>query len=164
MEAINSLLEVDIIKWLYAFIIIVCGVNFILGSVAKFCSWVGKPIKWFNRNVDDHEILMNLKKKQDEDNELAVRHDKEIKADLVELKNMFIEKQIEDMRWELLDFCSALMGGRKYNREAFDHIFRTYKNYEDILEKNGMENGLVTESMKVCEEVYHDKLKAGEII
>lgn len=163
MDALNSVLEIDIVKWLYIGVIIICAINFVVGSVLKFFARIGKPIKWIDRNAKDHELLIKLQKKQSEDNALAIQHDKEIKSDLEELKKMFVDKQIEDIRWELLDFCSALTGGRKYNREAFDHIFRTYKNYEEILEKYGMENGLVSESMKVCEEIYHERLKAGEI-
>ena len=164
MDAINSLLDMNIIKWLYGLIIILCGANFIISSVAKFCEWIGKPLSWFNKTAKDHEMLIELKAKHEKDYDTAIKHDKEIKSDIAELKEMFLEKQNEDIRWEILDFCSALAGGRKYNREAFDHIFRTYRKYEEILEKNGMENGLISESMKVCEEIYHDRLKAGEII
>jgi hypothetical protein len=61
-----------------------------------------------------------------------------------------------------LDFTSAISNGRKYNREAYDHILRTYKKYEQILTDNHMENGLVEESVKFIQEVYHEKLKNGE--
>ena len=69
---------------------------------------------------------------------------------------------INDLRWELLDFCSALSNGRVYNREAFEHIFRTYEQYEQILVENNMTNGYVEESMQVVREIYHQKLANGE--
>ena len=79
-----------------------------------------------------------------------------------EIKKNIVSKEIDGVRWELLDFCSALTSGRKYNREAFAHIFKTYEKYEKILEDNGMTNGFVEESMNAVKEIYHDKLKNGE--
>lgn len=79
-----------------------------------------------------------------------------------DLTDMFLNKEINDIRWELLDFCSALTGGRKYNREAFEHIFKIYEEYEQILEKHHMTNGFVTESMDAVREIYREKLVSGE--
>ena len=79
-----------------------------------------------------------------------------------EINKNIISKEIDDIRWELLNFCSALTSGRKYNREAFAHIFKTYEKYEKILEDNGMTNGFVEESMNAVKEIYHDRLKNGE--
>ena len=170
MSTVDLLFEIDIIKWVYITLIVMSGITAIGVIVSKFFDFIGKPIKWLHRNNDDHELLLQtaqclekLQEKQKEDVEQSIRHDKEIKNDLEKLTKMFVNKQIDDIRWELLDFCSALTGGRTYNREAFDHIFRVYKNYEKILEENNLENGLVTESMKVCEEIYRERLKAGEI-
>ena len=70
---------------------------------------------------------------------------------------------IESWRWEILDFSSALSNGRIYNREAFDHIFRIYKKYEDILNNNNLENGLIDNSIKFIREKYNDFLKNGEL-
>ena len=46
------------------------------------------------------------------------------------------------------------MGGRKYNREAFQHIYRTYGKYEKILADNEMSNGFIDDSMKIISEYY----------
>ena len=75
-----------------------------------------------------------------------------------ELNSNFLDKEISDIRWELLDFCSALTGGRRYNREAFEHIFRTYEKYEKILQAHDMTNGFVDESMNAVRDIYHDRL------
>lgn len=170
MSTVDLLFEVDIVRWIYITLIVMSGITAISVIVSKFFDFIGKPIKWLHRNDADHELLLQtaqclekLQDKQKEDVEQSIKHDREIKNDLEKLTKMFIDKQIDDMRWELLDFSAALTSGRKYNREVFDHIFRTYKTYEKILEENNMENGLVTESMKVCEEIYHESLKAGEI-
>ena len=93
------------------------------------------------------------------------RHDKwqydeliKISSCLEKINKSIIDKEIDDIRWELLDFCSALTSGRKYNREAFAHIFKTYEKYEKILDENGLTNGYVQESMNAVKEIYHDKL------
>ena len=74
---------------------------------------------------------------------------------------MVLEKEIGDLRWTILDFSSALSNGRKYNGEAFKHIFSVYEKYEKILDENGMENGLVEESMKYIRDMYQKLLRNG---
>lgn len=81
---------------------------------------------------------------------------------VTDIDKRMLDKDIDDMRWELLNFCSALTGGRKYNREAFDHIFRIYEKYEMILKDNKMTNGFVDESMNYVKEVYHKNLENGK--
>ena len=71
------------------------------------------------------------------------------------------DKEIDDMRWEILNFSSALTSGRQYNKESFDHVIQIHEKYEKILEENGLENGQVTASMEVIIEVYKEKLKTG---
>lgn len=79
-----------------------------------------------------------------------------------DIKDNLVQKEISDIRWELLNFCSALTGGQNYNREAFEHIFRTYEQYEKILTDNHMTNGYIVESMKAVREIYHNKLVNGD--
>lgn len=86
-----------------------------------------------------------------------------ISSGVEEIRQNLLSKEIQDLRWELLDFCSALTNGRIYNREAFEHIFMTYEDYEKILSENGMTNGYVEESMDVIKEMYHEQLASGKI-
>lgn len=80
------------------------------------------------------------------------------------IKETLLDSEIDTIRWELLDFCSALIGGRKYNREAYEHIFKTYEKYERILKENNMTNGYVDESMKVIKEIYHERLVNNDFL
>ena len=88
--------------------------------------------------------------------------DEKIEKNLEVLPSMVLDKAIDDYRYEILDFCSALSNGRKYNRESFNHIFSVYEKYEKILKENNMENGLVEESIKFIREKYNGKLKNCE--
>ena len=81
---------------------------------------------------------------------------------VTDIDKRMLDKDIDDMRWELLDFCSALTFGSKYNREAFDQILKIYEKYEMILKDNKMTNGFVDESMNYVKEVYHKNLENGK--
>ena len=78
------------------------------------------------------------------------------------LSNVILDKQIDDYRYEILDFASALSNGRRYNQESFNHIFNIYNKYEKILEENDMENGLVEESIEFIRDKLKEKLNNGE--
>lgn len=87
----------------------------------------------------------------------------EISKGIDSITETLLNNEVQSLRWEIIDFCSALANGRTYNKEAFDHIFRTYEDYEKILEKNEMTNGYVEESMKVIKEIYREQLLKGEL-
>lgn len=77
------------------------------------------------------------------------------------LTDMFVSKEIDDLRFKILDFASSISSGMKYNRESYDHILKIYGKYEKILEEHGMENGLVEESVKYIQSSYQELLKIG---
>lgn len=77
------------------------------------------------------------------------------------LRKMLINKEINDMRWEILDFSNAVMNGRVYNKEIYDHIFDTYTEYEKVLEENGLENGKVDSSMQFVRNKYLELMSTG---
>lgn len=78
-----------------------------------------------------------------------------------ELKHLFINKEIDDMRWEMLDFGSAIMNGRRYGKEQYDHVIDIYGKYEEILKENHMENGRVTSSMEFIQDKYKQLMAVG---
>ena len=120
----------------------------------------------FNQNrASDRQISIEREKRLNdritESNECRDKIINDISDSLGKLTDMFIDKNIEDMRWEILNFCSALTSGRKYNKESFNHVIQIHEKYEKILEENNMENGQVTASMEVIMDVYKEKLKNG---
>lgn len=120
----------------------------------------------FNQNrASDRQVSIEREKRLDdritESNERRDKIMNDISDSLGKLTDMFVDKNIEDMRWEILNFCSALTSGRKYNKESFNHVIQIHEKYEKILEENDMENGQVTASMEVIMDVYKDKLKNG---
>ena len=170
MEPVKELLKLDYTAIILVIFIIMTGVIAIYTICEKFFSIVKIPFKWAKNNDDDHNMLLRhdeeikeLSTKHDTDTKKIAGEESEIRKEITKLTHMFLDKQIDDMRYEILDFASSLSSGRKHNRESFDHILRIYKKYEQILEENGMENGLVEESIKYIQESYRVALKSGEI-
>lgn len=108
-----------------------------------------------------HQEMKQYSENRIKDREQSIQIQKELTSSMEKLTHMFLDKEIDDMRWEILNFCSALSNGRKYNRESYAHVFSVYKKYEKILEENKMENGLVEESMGFIRDQYQEDLKNG---
>lgn len=100
------------------------------------------------------------------DQSITIRDDlranqENLQSGINELKSLLIDKEIDDMRWEMLDFANAVMNKRRYNKEQYDHVLDTYAKYERILEENGMENGRVTSSMEFIQDQYKRLMAVG---
>ena len=85
----------------------------------------------------------------------------EIGTGLKKLTDMFIDKQINDYRWEIINFASNITAKRPCTKDGYQHCFKTYERYEKILEENGLENGEVEISMEIINDSYKEKLKEG---
>lgn len=170
MEWIEKLFNLDYGSVIVTIFIIMSAFIAIYSIIGKFSAIVGKPFKWVYSREADHKMLLEheermdgLETKHKEDTDKINSEENAIRRDIAKLTNMFLDKQIDDMRYEILDFASSLSSGRKHNRESFDHILRVYNKYEKILEDNNWENGLVEESVRYIQETYHDLLKNGEL-
>lgn len=170
MNELKALLGLDFTAFILAVFVIMSGVIFIYTIIGKFSEVIGKPVKWVRQRQVDHDLLEKNKKdikslsdKHEADTKKYEASHQELIDDVRKLTSLFVEKEIDDMRWEILNFCSALSNGRKYNRESYAHVFSIYEKYERILKENKMENGLVEESMAFIRERYQEALKSGEI-
>ena len=110
-----------------------------------------------------HREMKQYSENRIKDREQSMQIQKELTSSMDKLAAMFLDKEIDDMRWEILNFCTSLSNGKKYNREAYAHVFSVYEKYEKILEENKMENGIVEESMGFIKERYQEDLKSGGI-
>lgn len=110
-----------------------------------------------------HEEMKRYSENRIKDREQSMQIQRELTSSMDKLAVMFLDKEIDDMRWEILNFCTSLSNGKKYNRESYAHVFSVYEKYERILEENNMENGLVEDSMAFIRERYQEDLKNGEI-
>ena len=118
-----------------------------------------------NNRIGDRQVSIERERRLDdritESNEHRDKIINGISETLSKLTDMMVDSNIENMRWEILNFCSALTSGRKYNKESFNHVISVHEKYEKIIEEHNMENGQVTASMEVIMDVYKEKLKNG---
>lgn len=168
MDAINSLLEVDLIRWIYTGFIILSGIVSICVILEQFSKYIGKPIKWLTRNNNDHEILLStiekvqdIERKQERYNNEAIKHDRLIKDDLENIKHLVYDQIISSWRFEILNMASEISLGKNYSKEQYDHIIEIHEKYDAVLDTLNQSNGKVTASMEVIMETYKEKLKNG---
>lgn len=174
MEYLQKLNEIGWPTVLTVVFLLILALPAISESLNKFVSHFGIETKWSRKRKKESEELQAL---QDEVNAYRDNriHDREqsleiqkkltdnqqdLKDSILELKQLFIHKEIEDMRWELLDFANAI-NIRKYNKEQYDHALEVYSDYEKILEENQMENGRVDISMEFVKKKYAELMENG---
>lgn len=129
---------------------------------------MGLETKWMRQKREEHELLIqtsqnlaSLQEKHEKDIESSDRRDEEIASDIKKLTQMFVDKEIDDMRWEINNFATKVSEGKPCNKDSFKHCIHMYEKYERILEDNGLENGEVEISMELINEAYKEKLKEG---
>lgn len=168
MDILRSLKDVDFFTWLISLFMMLSAIVFVYELICRFCSILGKPIGAVKERKKDHDLVVqntkdikNLSEQHKKDVEEYIKHDRAIREDLNRLTTMFIDKQIDDMRYEILDFASSLSSGKKYNKEQFDHIIKIDNKYQKILASQNRKNGQVSVSMKYINDEYMERLKSG---
>lgn len=117
--------------------------------------------KFTNNRADDRKQSLKIQKELKDSIKGLIDGQQDRDEKINNLTNMFVDKEIDDMRYKILDFASSISSGKNFNRESYDHILRIYNKYEKILEEHGMENGLVEESIKYIQSSYQENLKNG---
>lgn len=158
MESIEKLTQIDYLLVILGFFAILFAVK----EIIEIFSYFKKKFRIKTGNEEDKETLESRIKTLEKHDNWQYGEIQKISKGIDDIKINLVQKEISDIRWELLDFCSALTSGREYNKETFEHIFRTYEDYEHILADNHMTNGYVEESMKAVREIYHNKLVSGD--
>ena len=120
------------------------------------------------RRREEHELLIRTSKnltalqtQHEHDMQKSDRRDEEIASDIKKLTRMFVDKEIDDMRWEINNFATKVCEGKPCNKDSFKHCIHIYEKYEQILAENGFENGEVELSMELINDAYMRKLREG---
>lgn len=168
MDTIKQLTELD-----YRTLIIgITIVALVFKGLCEFGIWfihfLGLETRKQRQDREEHELLITtaknlkiLQDKQCEDVKQSIVHDKRIKEDIQNLSNMFIDLEIQDIRWNILNFCSDLSNGKQFSNEYYDYVFKLYDKYEKMLQENGLTNGLIEQSILYIREKYHKSLNDG---
>ena len=125
-----------------------------------------KAIKDLSKELDDREGNLYQKQKGYHEQSIQIRDDLKknqegLRSDLHEIKSLIINNSIENMRWEILDFSNAIMSGREYNKEQYDHVLNTHERYMKILKENGMTNGQTNASFEFIKKRYDELMETG---
>lgn len=117
--------------------------------------------KFTNNRADDRKQSLKIQKELTDSIQglISGQHDRDEKIN--NLTNMFVDKEIDDYRWEIINFATKVSEGKPCNKDSFKHCLRTYEKYEALLEKYGLENGEVEISMQVVNEAYKKKMLEG---
>lgn len=170
MDEIKALLSLDLVALIRGIFIIMSGIIAIVTIIGKFSVIIKKPVWWIKKKNEDHELVIanakaikELSERHEEDTRQSIRHDEIIRKELENLTDLFVKKQISDMRWEINNFATKISENKPCNKDCFQHCFRTYEDYEDILKERKMKNGEVEISMKIIRNAYQTKMQNGEI-
>lgn len=125
-----------------------------------------KTVKNLSEELDNREDNLYQKQKGYHEQSIQIRDElkdnqKGLRSDLQEIKSLIISNSIESMRWEILDFSNAIMSGREYNKEQYDHVLNTHERYMKILEENGMTNGQTSASFEFIKKHYDELMETG---
>lgn len=169
MDELQALLNLDWVALIFGIFIVMSGIIAVVTIIGKFSEVIGKPVKWVRNKQRDHELILEneraiqeLSKKHEEDTKESIKHDKTIENKLETLTTLFVNWEISSMRWEINNFATKISENKPCNKDCFQHCFKTYEDYENILKERKMTNGEVEISMKIIRDAYQEKMKNGE--
>ena len=161
MDAIKELLNINFSYVLISVFVILIGIKAFVSIFEWVIDKMGLETKWMRQKREEHELLIqtsqnlaSLQEKHEKDIESSDRRDEEIASDIKKLTQMFVDKEIDDMRWEINNFATKVSEGKPCNKDSFKHCIHMYEKYERILEDNGLENGEVEISMELINEAF----------
>lgn len=168
MNEIIELTKIDFYYVLISVFAILIGIKVIVSLLEWIIDKLGIETKWMRKRREEHSLLIQtsqnliaLQKQREKDIERSDKRDEEIASDIKNLTRMFVDKEIDDMRWEINNFATNVSEGKRCNKDSFKHCIHVYEKYEKILEENGLENGEVEISMELINDTYKQKLKEG---
>lgn len=170
---------------LYVFILL-AAIKFTIDLIDWVKKRFGIETKWDKKNnttdkkiAELYEAVENLKKdledykKENYEQQLKRReqsfdiqkqlteNQKELSTQLSTLQDMMLDKQIDDMRWSIINLATKVSEGKPCNKDSYQHCFKIYKKYEDIIAANHMTNNEVDISMEIIKKSYKEKLLNG---
>ena len=125
-----------------------------------------KEMKKIVNNIDRHynsdNIAMRDKWIDSVNNKLAVNDDliRKLNEKIDENNKDTLSLLIDNKRNAIIDFASRISSPDvPITKEYFHRIFKLYKEYEDIIEENGMTNGEVNIAYRIIVESYEKHLQ-----
>ena len=158
----NAITELTKINWA-VFLLTLCTIAFAIKEIIEIISYFKRKLRIKTGYEEDKETSEDRIATLEKHDKWQYNEISKISKGIDEIKDRLLNKEIEDMRKTILDFCAALSSGQKFNKESFDYIIKTDENYDRLLTRYGMENNVINESMKFIREKYQEKLRNGEL-
>lgn len=166
MEDITNLITINYAYVFTSVILILIGIKAIVSLFEWVINKLGLETKWMRKRHEEHDLLMStsssiisLQKKHEEDMEKSDRHDDEIRNEIKKLTKLFVDKQINDYRWEIINLADKIANEKNVSKECLRHAIATYEKYEKIIAEHGLVNGEVEISIKVIKDSYQEQFK-----
>ena len=83
---------------------------------------------------------------------------------LLDMSDRFDKKELEDIRWEILDFGNKIRRRENYSKEAWDHINSPHDYYEKAIEENGLENGKMDMTYEYIMKRYREHMENNDFV
>lgn len=157
MDAIENLFSLDYPSIIMGVFIIILGVDKIIFILAKVKKTLRIKFGYEEDKLTIEDRITTLEKHDNWQYKEITKMSKGIEN----IESELLDNNLERKRKYILDFCSSLSNGQKQNKEAFNNVFKTYKNYEKLLSDHNMENGQAEESIKFISEKYQEYLRNG---
>lgn len=168
MNEIIELTNIDFSAIFISVFIILFGAKAIVSLFEWIINKLGLETKWMRQKREEHELLLNtsnslisLQEKHKEDMRKSDMHDEEMRNDIKKLTDLFVDKQINDYRWEIINLADKIANGKTASKECLRHAIATYEKYEKIITEHGLVNGEVEISIEVIRDNYQKKLTEG---
>lgn len=129
---IQTVAEINGISFLIELLLVIIVITSIVPKIAQFCEYIGKPLKWYKRNDDDHEILLGVV------STISELQEKQSNDSLVHAKN---EKENREELYRLMDEMRVLMEDMKTSQEDLK------EKVDGIVERNKLRDDATIEEM-----------------
>lgn len=169
MNAITDFLNLDfrlVFAGIFSFL---AGLTAILSLLEKVSGHLGIELRFLRKKKEDHELLLSTAKKleqanqkHDQDVRELTGHNRQIEENLDKLTKMFVEKNINDMRWEIINTAEKIANHHRISEEAYHHAFHTYDEYEKIIKENDLVNSEIDISIEIIKRSYQQTRKKKE--
>lgn len=159
MNEIKALTEFDWIMVVLGLVAIMVATKYIIELVGYF----KKKFRITTGIESDKESIEYRITKLEESDKSQITKIDEISNNINKLTDMFVDKELNDMRWEIINLADKLSNGKTVGKEAYKHALKTYDEYENLICKLGKSNGETEISIGIIKEEYTKMLKREKV-
>ncbi len=182
MSAIQELSNINLGVLLASICIVLVAIKYLVELFEWFITKLGLETKTMKKRREEHNLLLdtarglsnlkqecenaikNFENKRVHDREQSFGIQKKLtdaidninnKLDIMRKENL--EKDIDGMRWIIINTADKITGGKNIGKEAYRYALKTYDKYERIIEENNLTNSEVDVSIEIIRKSYLEK-------